>query len=80
MPFWDEELQEELVEAFMTLIERNDHPDFLDSYAYYLMEVLTNNPELLEQKRADVTALILSKEDDLDAEDILSRIDDEEEL
>lgn len=75
----DEE-QEELIEAFMTLIERNDHPDFLDSYAYYLMEVLTNNPELLEQKRADVTTLILSKGDTLDAEDLLSWMDDEEEL
>ncbi|WP_290755693.1 MULTISPECIES: SMI1/KNR4 family protein [unclassified Exiguobacterium] len=72
----DEE-QEELIEAFMTLIERNDQPDFLGSYAYYLMEVLTNNPELLEQKRADVTALILSKGDDLDAEDLLSWMDEE---
>jgi len=75
----DEE-QEELIEAFMTLIERNDQPDFLDSYAYYLMEVLTNNPELLEQRRADVTALILSKGDALDAEDLLSWMDEEEEL
>ncbi|WP_313635669.1 hypothetical protein, partial [Exiguobacterium sp.] len=72
----DEE-QEELIEAFMTLIERNDQPDFLDSYAYYLMEVLTNNPELLEQKRDDVTTLILSKGDDLDAEDLLSWMDGE---
>ena len=72
----DEE-QEELIEAFMTLIERNDQPDFLDSYAYYLMEVLTNNPELLEQKRDDVTTLILSKGDDLDAEDLLSWMDEE---
>ncbi|MCY1691543.1 hypothetical protein OVA29_13285 [Exiguobacterium sp. SL14] len=74
------EEQEELVQAFMTLIERNDQPDFLDSYAYYLMEVLTNNPELLEQKRADVTTLILSKGDALDAEDLLSWMDEEEEL
>lgn len=72
----DEE-REELIEAFMTLIERNDQPDFLDSYAYYLMEVLTNNPELLEQKRDDVTTLILSKGDDLDAEDLLSWMDEE---
>ncbi|WP_313352159.1 hypothetical protein, partial [Exiguobacterium sp.] len=72
----DEE-QEELIEAFMTLIERNDQPDFLGSYAYYLMEVLTNNPELLEQKRDDVTTLILSKGDDLDAEDLLSWMDEE---
>lgn len=72
----DEE-QEELIEAFMTLIERNDQPDFLGSYAYYLMEVLTNNPDLLDQKRADVTALILSKGDDLDAEDLLSWMDEE---
>lgn len=72
----DEE-QEELIEAFMTLIEQNDHPDFLGSYAYYLMEVLTNNPDLLDQKRDVVTALILSKGDDLDAEDLLSWMDEE---
>lgn len=72
----DEE-QEELIEAFMTLIERNDQPDFLGSYAYYLMEVLTNNPDLLDQKRDVVTALILSKGDDLDAEDLLSWMDEE---
>ncbi len=72
----DEE-QEELIEAFMTLIERNDQPDFLGSYAYYLIEVLTNNPDLLDQKRDVVTALILSKGDDLDAEDLLSWMDEE---
>ncbi len=72
----DEE-QEELIEAFMTLIEQNDQPDFLGSYAYYLMEVLTNNPDLLDQKRDVVTALILSKGDDLDAEDLLSWMDEE---
>jgi len=72
----DEE-QEELIEAFMTLIERNDQPDFLDSYAYYLIEVLTNNPDLLDQKRDVVTPLILSKGDDLDAEDLLSWMDEE---
>lgn len=72
----DEE-KEELIEAFMTLIERNDQPDFLGSYAYYLMEVLTNNPDLLDQKRDVVTALILSKGDDLDAEDLLSWMDEE---
>lgn len=72
----DEE-QEELIEAFMTLIEQNDQPDFLGSYAYYLIEVLTNNPDLLDQKRDIVTALILSKGDDLDAEDLLSWMDEE---
>ncbi|KQS45072.1 SMI1/KNR4 family protein [Exiguobacterium sp. Leaf196] len=72
----DEE-QEELIEAFMTLIEQNDQPDFLGSYAYYLIEVLTNNPDLLDQKRDVVTALILSKGDDLDAEDLLSWMDEE---
>lgn len=72
----DEE-QEELIEAFMTLIERNDQPDFLGSYAYYLIEVLTNNPDLLDQKRDVVTALILSKGDDLDTEDLLSWMDEE---
>jgi len=32
---------------------------------------------LLEQKRDDVTTLILSKGDDLDAEDLLSWMDEE---